>query len=128
MKLADARRRIHELSRGSGEPADDSEMLALLEPFERAGLRPLVGADDAVRRFLYDGCVRFDRWSVPTPIMLAPAAVESFQRFLAAFQVAERADSDNMPTLRLHELQRQLYELAAVTTPAGRSAPVDPPR
>jgi hypothetical protein len=115
--MSDARAAITDAfgdAQSSGAHLQDERWVALLEPWERAGLQHLASEQHPVRRFVYDGAVHFNRWSVPTPVVEAPDSSEHFDRFLKALQAAEGSSRENVAVLELHAVRTELYRNYAV--------------
>jgi len=105
------------------ESLTEEEFVALLEPLERQGLGLLAGADGPMLRFLFFGCVKFDRWSL-SPVV-KPEHERLFVRFLDALVEAEPIAHGNVPLLRLRALKTTIYESFAVRDRNGRARAVE---
>lgn len=63
----------------------------------------------SLRVFLYAGCLKFDRWTVPTPFVISPEQTFDYQRFVNALIKAEGKISENTPTFLLRIIKSELY-------------------
>src|SRR6266545_639453 len=59
--------------------------------------------------FLYSGCLKFLRWSAPSPFIVNPDLSAKFRRFINALIRAERGISDNTKTFLLHDIKNDLF-------------------
>lgn len=62
-----------------------------------------------VPKFLYSGCLKFDRFTVPTPFVVDPGQHRSFELFLDALMDVERKNPMNTATFRIHEVRGRIY-------------------
>ncbi len=97
---------------GNAVKLQDDRWLVLLDALAGGELSPL-RADLAVHRFLYDGCVHFDRWVAPKPFVVPVNTEEHFNRFLDALMRLEGQRGENVLTLRVHKLRSAVYRLHA---------------
>jgi hypothetical protein len=109
VELETARARIDEVFMPDGEDPQipRAEYLELLEPIVRltdAELRqlPIQG-----RKFLFYGARAFDRWNVPTPIVVEPDMLDGFRAFIGAFR---RCDSGH-PSLAVFAFHEQMADM-----------------
>lgn len=64
---------------------------------------------EAARRFLFASCARFDRWSTPTPIVVARDQHQHFKELLDCLLELEGPDSPNTPYFEGHRLLSEVY-------------------
>jgi len=60
--------------------------------------------NEALLRFLYAGCLRFDRWFTPSPYIVDPQQSERYARFVRAL-VAAGATADNVAVFQVHQVR-----------------------
>jgi hypothetical protein len=128
VKLSEAHRRISDLFGREVDPGSiaEDDFVELLEPLERRGIGVLAGSPLAVRKFLYHGCLKFDRWAPPTPIVLDPETSGVFDRFLAALDAADVSGGNNIALFRLHQIKTKIYDAFAMKTMPWGVLPNDP--
>lgn len=59
--------------------------------------------------FLYSGCLKFLRWSAPSPFIVNSDLSAKFRRFVNALIRAERGISDNTKTFLLYDIKNDLF-------------------
>ncbi len=62
-----------------------------------------------INRFLYSGCVKFDRFAVPTPFVVGRQQHLHFKSFLDALIKAEHGDPTNTALFMLRDIRCQIY-------------------
>jgi len=74
------------------EPSVFLEVLSAIEkylPIDHGGT-----IVKSTKRFLFAGCLKFDRWNPPTPYVLDSEMRTSFDRFLSALLLSEKDTSN----------------------------------
>ena len=65
--------------------------------------------DYSSRLFLYAGCLRFNRWVAPSPLVVPSGFADRFWRFVEVLKRAEGGISDNVSTFLLHKVRYDLF-------------------
>ena len=66
--------------------------------------------NDTLSKFLYAGCVRFDRWFLPSPYIVESSNKEKFSKFLEAFRKSEKYNPENLSTFEIHEIRYDVFK------------------
>jgi hypothetical protein len=93
-----------------GDSISDSMWIELLDALNVASNHITFRAEPAVRKFLYYGCVQFDRWNVPTPFTVSPDSHEKFSSFLNSLMAVEPIGSVNLSIFHVHEQKTKLFD------------------
>ncbi|MGI9278287.1 MAG: hypothetical protein ACR2PX_01460 [Endozoicomonas sp.] len=88
----------------------ESEYLEILEMVERNIPFKKDNANLSLCLFLYSGCLKFDRFTVPTPYVFNPENNKLYYRFLEALIKAEKGLSHNTLSFSLKKIKGQVYE------------------
>jgi hypothetical protein len=70
--------------------------------------------------FLFYTCAKFDRWEVPSPVVVPPSYAEHFERALSLFRLVDQR-RDFVALFDLDSLRTKLYQDAAIVP--GRAKP-----
>ncbi len=109
----EAKRRILEAFPPSSDPVSEFgkypkefylETLAIM--FHRIPFRK-ASENESVSRFLYAGCLRFDRWFTPSPFVVDIRQREHYAQFVRALRTV--GSTDNTAVFCLHEIRDALY-------------------
>lgn len=105
--------RIEEMFSDSIEPANfnnytNTEYLDLLK-LVRTHLTARMITNNYVRKFLYYGCLKFDRFTPPSPYVVDPKQHINFESFLDTLVAAENYHPRNTATLRMRALRDRIY-------------------
>ena len=87
----------------------ESEYLDLLEAVRRHMPHTAANHDIYLVQFLYAGCLKFDRFTVPTPFVVDTLQPQNFKRFLRALVQAENANPTNTAVFILREIRGRMY-------------------
>lgn len=82
---------------------DTLDSLAGQFPFDRSP------QNEALSRFLYAGCLKFERWFAPSPYVVTKSHHERFARFVEALVKVEGSGWNNTATFELHRIRNELY-------------------
>ena len=67
--------------------------------------------NEHLRRFLWAGCRRFNRWFVPSPYVVPETFEIIHARFVVALRNLEGDQPENAPVFEIHSLRDRLYRL-----------------
>ncbi len=70
--------------------------------------------NEALGRFLWAGCRKFNRWFVPTPYVVPRDQHESHARFVQALLKADRGVPENASVFQVHVIRDHLYSRFAM--------------
>ncbi len=87
----------------------ESEYLELLEAVRRHMPHTAANPDFSLVQFLYAGCLKFDRFTVPTPFVVDRFQSQNFIRFLQALVQAENGNPTNTAVFMLREIRGRMY-------------------
>ncbi len=62
-----------------------------------------------VVHFLYAGCLKFNRWFAPTPILVPQNQRSNYKLFLSSFKKVSPGDKDNTSVLELHSIRDDVF-------------------
>ncbi|MGB5180461.1 MAG: hypothetical protein WBP44_17245, partial [Gammaproteobacteria bacterium] len=108
-------KRLEEMFPAESNPARDfhkhseADYLSILDSVRR---HIRLGSEKArlcVLHFLYSGCLKFDRFAVPTPFVVDQAQQGHFEKFLRALIDAEHGNPMNTATFMVRAVRGQIY-------------------
>ena len=90
---------------------DEQEYIDLLDALESSiPFSSTSKYDYPSRLFLYAGCLRFDRWVAPSPLVVPPGLADRFSRFVNALKRVEGDNPNNVSTFLLHKVKYDLFQ------------------
>jgi hypothetical protein len=126
LKLAEAKRWIEHhygnqtrYQKTKSSPPSDDEYIQALRHIDH--IRFVTNSEKKTRElFLYDGCLRFGRWFVPSPPSVPFSHKENFRRCAHLLQQVEHVPM-NAPVFIVHTIRNDLYtEFADLPLPLGQ--------
>lgn len=84
------------------------DFIRVLEAIEHVIPFPVRRQNEALKRFLWAGCRKFDRWFAPTPFVVPPDQPERFVRFIRSFAKSE-SSPENISVFEVHAVRDRLY-------------------
>lgn len=87
----------------------EGDFIQALDAVEHVIPFPVKRQNEALKRFLFAGCRKFDRWFVPTPFVVPPDQPERFLRFVRSFAKSENSP-ENVSVFEVHAIRDRLYQ------------------
>jgi len=98
---------------------DEDEYLNVLNAIEKYLPFDKPKYDFSSRLFLYAGCLKFNRWVAPSPIIVHDGLADKFASFVTALKRVERGNPDNVSTFLLHQVRYDLFS-SVESIPLGK--------